>query len=215
MRDERFDDDPRLGSDGTVGQGPFSTTELRADDGSNIWVCAIGSETRYGSFGAFMRAIRDTYLHISGVGSANQLQCTFDMPPGRDGTVRGFRLELFDGDEVGKVDGQPLELNDCPRFNNRYVEGATPGRVDAGDTHYRIRHPLLDLWIDHDIASHVRTLGPRQPRLKMRTPADSARATFLGRPAAPGAPRTGVVSTGPAIATQNRRRRFRLEAAEP
>lgn len=212
VRDARFDADPRPGADGTMGQGPFVTTELRADEGSNIWVCAIGSETRYGSFAAFMRAIRDSYLHVSGVGSPNQLQCTFDMPAGRDATVGGFRLELFDGDERGKVNGQTLPLGDFPRFENRYVEGATPGRVDAGETSYRIRHPLLDLWIEHDIANHVRTPGPPQATRKIAQPARVARTAFLDRPPAPG---RAAAPPSPTTAAAARRRRFRLDTPVP
>ena len=118
IRDARFDGDPTADGTGKVGADVFTTTELRAEEGSNIWVCAIGSATRYGSFDAFKRGVRDAYLHISGVGSLNQLQCTFDMPPGRDATIGGYRLELFYDDDEARVNGREMETDNFPRFEN-------------------------------------------------------------------------------------------------
>ena len=67
LRDERFKNDPDpLAADRTIGQGRFTSTELRADEGSNIWVCVVGNRTQFGSFAAFMAATRDSVSALLG-----------------------------------------------------------------------------------------------------------------------------------------------------
>jgi len=150
-RDERFKDDPDPNSPGkTMGEGRFTTTELRAEDGSNIWVCAIGNRTQFGSFEAFTARIRAAYLHFSGVGAIEQLQCTFDMPEATGTGEPGFRWELFFGDDEAHLDGKTVDLDGYPRFEGRYVEGRTAGRVEWRDPAYRIVHPTTGLWVSHD-----------------------------------------------------------------
>ena len=72
-------------------------------------------------------AIRDAYLHISGVGSLNQLQCTFDMPPGRDATIGGYRLELFYDDDEARVNGRKMEIRQLSAIREQ-VRGRTAAR---------------------------------------------------------------------------------------
>ena len=70
LRDQRFANDPDpLDPDRTIGQGRFTSTELRADDGSNIWVCAVGTRAQFGSFAAFVALVQQAYLNFSGIGS--------------------------------------------------------------------------------------------------------------------------------------------------
>src|SRR5262249_24372063 len=122
-RDGRFDDDPAPPpASGKMKDGRVTSTELRAEEGSNIWICVIGNATRNGTFGGFKEAVRDSYLNISGVSSLNQLECTFDVPRGRAPFAGGFRLELFDSDEEAHIDGKRLDLDEFPRFENRYVQ---------------------------------------------------------------------------------------------
>ena len=203
VRDSRFDGDPTADGTGQVGADVFTTTELRAEDGSNIWVCAIGSAARYGSFDAFKRGVRDAYLHISGVGSLNQLQCTFDMPPGRDATIGGYRLELFYDDDEARVDGRKMETDSFPRFENKYVAGRQQGRVAWGERSYRIAHDKLGHWVEHDLASVERRLSDRIAIQPAKPGAARGVLPIAGRAPLP----TEAVTT-PAQA--GRRARFRL-----
>ena len=193
---------------GQVGPDAFTTTELGAENGSNIWVCAIGSATRYGSFDAFKRSVRDAYLHISGVGSLNQLQCTFDMPPGRDATIGGYRLELFYDDDEARVDGRKMDDRQLPRFENKYVAGRQQGRVAWGEKSYRITHPQLGHWLEHDLARVERRFSVSQEKPAvggMEAPAGDRQGA---PPFAGYAPLPAEAVTMPARA--GRRARFRL-----
>ena len=140
----------------------FTSTELRAEDGSNIFICAIGNRTQFGSFEAFAASIRNTYMHFSGVGALGQLECTFDMPAA-DGTGEpGFRWELFFDDDTAHLDGDVYDLDNYPRYEGRYVSGRTPSRVEWQETSYRIAHPTTGLWVSHDTARVRRETGPAQ-----------------------------------------------------
>ncbi|MEP7346487.1 MAG: hypothetical protein ABI877_14545, partial [Gemmatimonadaceae bacterium] len=115
VRDNRFNDDPDPFSDQTMGQGRFMSTELRAEDGSNIWVCAIGSRAQFGSFQSFAAKVRASYLHLSGIGELGQLQCTFDMPEATGTDEPGFRWELFFSDDQAHLNGAAQEMDNYPR----------------------------------------------------------------------------------------------------
>lgn len=144
--------------------GPWKDKELRAEGGSNIWVCLVGNEATFGSFENFRQKTLRSYLHISGVGSALGLQCTFDIPdpdPQASPGKARHRLELFyhGGDDgEGHLDGKTLPLDDFPRFENRYVQqldGAgnpLPGSaVPWGAGRYAIRHARTGLRLVHDL----------------------------------------------------------------
>lgn len=218
-RDERFSDDPDPDAPGkTIGQGRFRTTELRAEDGSNIWVCAIGSRTQFGSFAAFRSRVRAAYLIFSGIGAIGQLQCTFDMPEAHGTGEPGFRWELFFGDDEAHLDGATHGLDDYPRFEGPYVEGRTAGRVEWRDPAYRIVHPSTGFWLSHDTVraeretsepqacavAPIRASGRRKLRdaVALTAHAGSPTSTHLspGTSATPALPRTSA----------SRKRRFRL-----
>ena len=219
LRDERFKDDPDPAStDGTMGMGRFVSTELRADDGSNVWVCAIGNRTQFGSFGSFIARISGAYLHWSGVGELGQLQCTFDMPAA-DGTGEaGFRWELFFDDDEAHLDGATVSLDAYPRFEGRYVSGRSPGRVDWRETAYRVIHPVTGLTLTHDVARVERELAMQaQPcrnlPLATRVGGATARAavSLPGRVSTtePASLRSGS-APWPSGSVPGRRHRFRI-----
>ncbi|TMQ06553.1 MAG: hypothetical protein E6J91_37630 [Deltaproteobacteria bacterium] len=209
LRDERFDGDPDPASPGaTLGQGRFTSTELRAEDGSNIWVCAIGSRTQFGSFEAFTAAINKAYLNFSGVGAVGQLECTFDMPAAEGTDEPGFRWELFFDDDEAHLNGDVRLLDAYPRFEGRYVEGKTPGRVEWQETSYRITHPITGLWVSHDTTAVRREPGPSQECRLIARPKQSmlnARAAVALRAPPPARP------SSPGPIRPSRARRFRLE----
>jgi hypothetical protein len=192
----------------------FSSTELRAENGSNVWVCIIGSSRRHGSFAAFKQSVRDTYLDVSGVGTLNDLACVVDVPTGVDRTVGGFRLDVQDDDDSARVDDAPLPVDELPLMANRYVSGAKPGRVECGENRYTIRHPQLDLWVDHDATSATRTASDPQPVFTAALPTAGRRASRSARfgLADPGG---GLPVVDVGVARPERSRRFGLERATP
>jgi hypothetical protein len=221
VRDGRFDADPDPFSAGTMGDAGFTSTELRADNGSNVWVCIIGSKRRHGSFAMFKQAVRDTYLDVSGVGTLSSLACELDVPGGVDPTVGGFRLDVHDEDDGARVDGQPLPVSELPLMSNRYVSGTRAGQVEWGENRYAISHPSLDLWVEHDLASGGRTASPPQenPALALPTVPGNGAERRTGRfrlPTATGGgppPPVALGSRDSASPRPDRRRRFRLEPA--
>lgn len=184
LRDERCKNDPDPNSDRTLGEGRFTSTELRAEDGSNIWVCAIGGRRQFSSFAEFCARISASYLHFSGVSELGQLQCTFDMPAGNDDGST-FRWELFFDDDEAHLDGARHPLGAYPRFEGRYVEGRAPGRVEFGEPVYKIAHPISGLWVSHDTRRAHRELAPAQGCLARPGvgPASAARAKVMLTPA--------------------------------
>jgi hypothetical protein len=213
MRDERFKDDPDPASDGTMGARGFTTTELRAEDGSNIWVCAIGNRAQFGSFEAFTSRILFSYLHFSGVGELGQLQCTFDMPAAEGTGEPGFRWELFFEDDTAHLNGRVFSLDNYPRFDGRYVQARTPGRVEWGETSYRIVHPITGLWVAHDVTRVHREPGGGPPP---RCPAEPrvARPPFAARDhvaLTPSRAAAGAAASSGRATRPSRTKRFRLE----
>jgi hypothetical protein len=118
--------------------------EILASGGSNIYVCMVGNEAEFGTFDVFVQKILAAHLNISGVGSANGLECTFDVPD------KG-RLELFYDDAKGRFDGEDLAVDEFPRFENRYVRSSRDGEVDWQSRKYQFVHSPTGLTVTHDL----------------------------------------------------------------
>jgi hypothetical protein len=149
--------------------------------GSNIWICVVSSEAEYADAGAgkeydtFCAEVANAYLHISGVGSPYQLECSFDIPRAKCPAGTTPRLELFYDDGKGRFAGTDIPLDGFPRFENRYVSMivATPPQhaglgpqvegfsksqsVGFGSTGYGFQHPSTGLTLEHDTATPSRT----------------------------------------------------------
>ncbi|MGV8973392.1 MAG: hypothetical protein ACOH10_13805 [Rhodoglobus sp.] len=210
VRDHRFDDDPSPADPSRKIRdvGAFTTTELRAEEGSNFWICAIGNARRFGSFAGFVDAIRTAPVSASGIGgSLEPLACSFEMPAAEGDPVGSFRLDVSASYKGANLNGRALQTDEFPRYENAYVAAHRPGVVGWEESVYQIRHPQLGLSLEHDIGRHIRTLGPPQ----VRNPAKSARSRLRGNalitsiPVPPaGDPATAKVPS------EVRRRRFRL-----
>ena len=142
--------------------------------GSNIWVCVVSNQVQYKDAGegkeydTFCQEVANAYLHISGVGSANGLECSFDVPRAQSPAGKSPRLELFYSDKKGKFAGDDLELENFPRFENRYVSqivSTAPGgdglrpqvegfsktqSIGFGSSGYGLQHPVTGLTLEHD-----------------------------------------------------------------
>jgi hypothetical protein len=155
---------------------PYKDKELCAEGGSNIWVCVAGNTARFkpastngqqadpeatrkAAFQTFMDEVFDAYLSVSGVGTWNQLHCSFDVPRASAPPGRSPRLELFYSDDKGRFAGEPLELDEFPRFENKY------GRLAWGARQCTIRHPL-GLMLRHDLDQPLRMHTVQQPALE-------------------------------------------------
>lgn len=157
--------------------------------GSNIYVSVVSNEQQYREvadgkrFDAFCKEIENAYLHISGVGSVYNLECSFDIPRTAAPEGRSPRLELFysDDQKTGRFAGDDLQLDNFPRFENKYVnqmvsrgpsgsglrpqvqEFTTVNGVGFGSTAYQITHPLTGLTLDHNTTLPERRFTSQQP----------------------------------------------------
>ena len=156
--------------------------------GSNIWISVVSSEHQYNEsgdgkqFDTFCQEIQGAYLHISGVGGTNGLECSFDVPRAASPRGKSPRLELFYDSKTGRFAGDDLQLDNFPRFENRYttqmvatgpsgsglrpqVEGFTTVKgVGFGSTGYRISHPPTGLFLDHDTSAPSRRVNSQEDR---------------------------------------------------
>lgn len=155
---------------------PWNGKEIQAKGGSNIWIYVVGNERDFGSFDTFRSEVAGAYLNVSGIGTPNGLECSFDIPRTSSPAGRTPRLEAFYGDRVGRFAGDDLALDGFPRFENRYVEqfgtrnrpgtGLTPqvqeltrsNAVGFGSRSYRLVHPVTGQSLEHDLDAPRRTL---------------------------------------------------------
>jgi hypothetical protein len=130
--------------------------ELIAEGDRNVWVTIVGDRGTYGSFDAFVKAVRDCALDAS----PDDGTCSVEIPvrPGSGDDERSVLAVSWD--DVATLDGQPhdeLKTDGWPRFSVRVsdrssslempysVIGAagTDGRVDWGDERWTIYATVL------------------------------------------------------------------------
>lgn len=169
--------------------GEWAGKELKADGGANIWICHIGNQELFTpplspqqagamnqpdyltrkAFEIFKQETTQAYLNISGVGSWNQLEASFDIPRATAPDGRSPRLELFHGDGVGRFAGHDLQLDEFPRYQNQYVNnvefvfqpagGLSPqiqrarkdNTVAWGSRSWTFAHEPSGLYLTHDL----------------------------------------------------------------
>jgi hypothetical protein len=167
---------------------PWTNKELRADGGSNIWVCLVGNAKTFGSFATFKREALIARVNISGVGTWNSLQCSFDIPRASASGGRAPRLELHYADRKARFAGEDLQLDEFPRFENRYVSQTVgvattrPGlhpqvatfehrdKVTFGSEAYDIEHAQTGLYLRHGFDPKLE--NPRPTRREMNRQSD-------------------------------------------
>lgn len=134
--------------------GPWKDKEIRVEGATNVFITQIGSAGEFGSFERFMTKIGQARVHISGLHSGAQLQCSYDIPFGE-------RLELHydDGPRYG---GEPLQDDDFPRHESPFA------RIAWQQDRYAIRHDKRSLI--HDVVHGTRTVGGALTELIHDTP---------------------------------------------
>jgi hypothetical protein len=148
--------------------------EIQTSGASNIWVAVVGNERQFGSFDAFRQEILASHLNVSGVGTLNGLECSFDVPRAAAPVGRAPRLELFYDERIGRFAGDDLPLDEFPRFENRYIQQLTTAgprgnglhpqverftssnAVEFGSRAYTIAHPPTGLSLDHRLDEPAR-----------------------------------------------------------
>ncbi len=161
---------------------PWNGKEIQAKGGSNIWIYVVGNEHDFGSFDTFRHEVLAAYLNISGVGTPNGLECSFDIPRTTSPPGRTPRLEAFYGDRRGRFAGEDLQLDEFPRFENRYVQQISATRrpgsgglapqvqtltssasVGFGSRAYTVVHPVTGMSLDHDLGTPRRSFTQQPP----------------------------------------------------
>lgn len=153
----------------------WNDKEIMTNGASNIWVCLVGNEHDFGSFDSFKNETVASHLNISGVGSLNPLECSFDIPGAKSPAGTSPRLELFYSTKTGRFAGQDLELDGFPRYENRYIQQttatppagsgvrpqverfATSNAVGFGSRAYTIVHAPTGLRLEHDLDAPSRS----------------------------------------------------------
>ena len=153
---------------------PWNGKEIQAKGGSNIWIYVVGNEHDFGDFDTFRREVLAGYLNVSGVGTPNGLECSFDIPRTSSPAGRTPRLEAFYAIGAG---GSPAMIS--PSTSSRASRtamcsssagsrGGTGLRpqvqtltsspsVGFGSRAYTFVHPVTGMSVDHDLDTPRRT----------------------------------------------------------
>ena len=95
-----------------VKSGEYTNKEIIADGKRNIWICEMGSQTEFGTFDNFIEAISNSNI------KSGSLSIEYHSPS------QG-KLE-FGWEGSLKKDGHSIQLNNYPRYLNKYVKTSFP-----------------------------------------------------------------------------------------
>jgi hypothetical protein len=158
--------------------GDFTDRELEAEDHENVFVTIVGDQAMFGSFAKFADAV----LGCGVSASVGDMTCSLRIPAGSATAGAGRHFEAAWGS--AKVDGVHIQTHGWPRFENRYVHGDKPGRVEAAERRWRISIPPSDgtgvsLELFHDVEHPERRTFNRQVHAAVAA-APSKRDTIRG-----------------------------------
>jgi len=134
--------------------GPWKDKEIRVGGDTNIFITQIGCAAQFGSFERFMAKVSRARVHISGLHSGAELQCSYDVPLGE-------RLELH-YDHGSRYGGEPLTEDEYPRHRSPLA------RIAWQQDRYAIQHRQRSLV--HDVVKGTRTTGGALDHLVHDTP---------------------------------------------
>jgi hypothetical protein len=140
--------------------GPWQDKEIRVEGPTNVFITQIGARSTFGSFERFMAKVSQARVHVSGLHSSGDIECSYDVPFGE-------RLELhYDG--VSRYGGEALEEDDYPRHHSPVA------RIAWQQDRYAVQHDGHSLV--HDVVKGTRTVGGPLTELVHDTP-----LTFYGQ----------------------------------
>jgi hypothetical protein len=113
-----------------VDSGEYSNKEIIAEGKKNIWICELGNKTEYQSFNDFIAAVSSSQI------SEKSFGIEYHSPS------QGI-LE-FGWEAALKKEGQAIQLNNYPRYWNKYVKTSFP--ADA----ISIKHNNHSLILDYE-----------------------------------------------------------------
>jgi len=134
--------------------GPWKDKEIRAEGPSNIFITQIGSAEEFGNFEGFVAAVSHARVHISGLHSIGELECSYDIP-------HGERLELH-YESGSRYGGRARVDDEFPRMRNPFA------RIAWQQDRYIIQHGGKSLL--HDVVAGRRTLGGHLAAVAHDTP---------------------------------------------
>ena len=134
--------------------GPWKDKEIRVGGDTNVFITQIGCAAEFGSFERFMAKVSRARVHISGLHSGAELQCSYDVPLGE-------RLELH-YDHGSRYGGEPLTEDEYPRHRSPLA------RIAWQQDRYAIQHGQRSLV--HDVVKGTRTTGGVLDHLVHDTP---------------------------------------------
>jgi endonuclease/exonuclease/phosphatase family metal-dependent hydrolase len=134
--------------------GPWKDKEIRVEGDTNVFITQIGCKDEFGSFDSFVTKVSMARVHVSGLHSGAQLECSYDVP-------FGDRLELHyeDGSRYG---GDPFDDDHFPRHYSPYA------RIAWQQDRYVIHYAGQSLI--HDVVQGQRTIGGKLEVLVHDTP---------------------------------------------
>jgi hypothetical protein len=136
-----------------IDPGRWSQREIRCDTRVNVWVCQVGSKSRFGDFEQFVTACTQARIHIGkGVYQPSNplvdIQCSYDIPGKR-------RLSVNLEDRWPAFHGHDFSDEDFPHFDNPWTT------VPWNQRDYVLTAPPdatgFQAELHHDCVSGVRT----------------------------------------------------------
>jgi len=113
----------------------------------------------------------------------SNMTCSLHIPTGKGPVGSGKHLEVEWN--IAKLDGASIQTHGWPRFENQYVHGRNPGRVESNERQWRIKiaipnqsGPPLELF--HDSEHPENRTYNRQVRVKAAAAASSKRGEVSG-----------------------------------
>lgn len=160
--------------------GPWQDKEIRVEGPTNVFITQVGARSTFGSFARFIAKVSLARVHVSGLHTSADLECSYDVPFGE-------RLELH-YDEASRYGGEALEEDGYPRHHSPLA------RIAWQQDRYAVQHDGHSLV--HDLVKGARTVGAALNELVHDTPLtfNGQNMGLLPGPLYKGVDRDGAIS---------------------
>jgi endonuclease/exonuclease/phosphatase family metal-dependent hydrolase len=134
--------------------GPWRDREIRVGGPTNVFITQIGGRSDFGSFERFVAKVSMARVHVSGLHTSAELECSYDVPFGE-------RLELH-YDHGSRYGGEPIEEEEYPRHRSPVA------RIAWQQDRYVVHHD--GHFLVHDLVKGTRRVGDALTELVHDTP---------------------------------------------